>query len=232
MHGISEALRFESISHSFAATQLCPQPISSAHNSRFAHNSLFTPSTCPTTLYRFEKKVIQSSNTFFLSSSRSFQSGRTSSGFVDERARAREASWPANTVYIVSDYFIQLSPDKSEVKYKVRFTVITATRRIHLVPRYIEDLPFDCYIGKVSFFLTYAKIQISAFPIPSCCRCLHLFLKLDSRGRRISLPVHFERNSTEIGSSLGGFKVTVVLGSNLPPVILEIDIGLTAWMDF
>jgi hypothetical protein len=54
--------------------------------------------TIPTTLYRFEKKVIQSSSVCFSLSSRSSHSGFTSSAFVLVRARAREASWPANTV--------------------------------------------------------------------------------------------------------------------------------------
>jgi hypothetical protein len=54
--------------------------------------------TNPTTLYRFEKKVIQSSSVCFSLSSRSSHSGFTSSAFVLVRARARDASWPANTV--------------------------------------------------------------------------------------------------------------------------------------
>jgi hypothetical protein len=53
--------------------------------------------TIPTTLYRFEKKVIQSLSVPCSFSGRSFQSGRTSSALVEVRARAREASWPANT---------------------------------------------------------------------------------------------------------------------------------------
>ncbi|KAF4635070.1 hypothetical protein G7Y89_g3032 [Cudoniella acicularis] len=57
----------------------------------------FAPSTKPTTLYRFEKNVSQSSNTPFSLSLTSYQSGRTSSAFVEVVARAREASWPANT---------------------------------------------------------------------------------------------------------------------------------------
>jgi hypothetical protein len=61
--------------------------------------------TIPTTLYRFEKNVIQSSSVPFSFSGRSSQFGRTSSTFVEVRARAREASWPANTVL---RYFDQL----------------------------------------------------------------------------------------------------------------------------
>lgn len=34
------------------------------------------------------------------------------------------------------------------------------------------------------------------------------------------LPLHFERNSGVIGSSLGGFSTTGVLGSNLPLVAI------------
>lgn len=59
------------------------------------------PSTIPMMLYRFEKNVNQSSNTFFWSSGRSDQSGRTSSAFVEVMPRAREASWPANTVWFI-----------------------------------------------------------------------------------------------------------------------------------
>jgi hypothetical protein len=53
--------------------------------------------TIPTMLYRLLKKVIQSSRTFLSLSSRSCHSGTQSSGFSDERARAREASLPAKT---------------------------------------------------------------------------------------------------------------------------------------
>jgi hypothetical protein len=36
----------------------------------------------------------------------------------------------------------------------------------------------------------------------------------------VDLPLHFDRNSGVIGSSLGGFKTTGVLGSNLPLVAI------------
>lgn len=55
------------------------------------------PSTIPTTLYRFEKKVIQSSRVDFSLSSRSCQSGLTSSGLVDVFPSALDASFPAKT---------------------------------------------------------------------------------------------------------------------------------------
>lgn len=87
------------ISSFFSAVR--PQILSICVTITLSHQllaQLTHPSTLPTTLYLFEKNVIQSSRTFFLSSSKSSQSGRTSSGFVEERARAREASWPANTV--------------------------------------------------------------------------------------------------------------------------------------
>jgi hypothetical protein len=56
------------------------------------------PSTTPTMLYRFEKNVNQSSSTFFSLSGKSAHSGETSSAFVLVFPRARDASWPANTV--------------------------------------------------------------------------------------------------------------------------------------
>lgn len=59
------------------------------------------PSTIPTILYRFEKNVYQSCNTPFSFSLRSSYSARTSSGFVLVNARALEASWPANTIFVV-----------------------------------------------------------------------------------------------------------------------------------
>jgi len=52
--------------------------------------------TIPTILYRFVKKVIQSFSVPCSFSGRSSQVGRTSSALVEVRARAREASWPAN----------------------------------------------------------------------------------------------------------------------------------------
>lgn len=57
------------------------------------------PSTLPTMLYRFEKKVSQSSRTPFSLSDNVDQSGETSSAFVELKPKAREASWPANTVF-------------------------------------------------------------------------------------------------------------------------------------
>ena len=72
----------------------CPSKFFSAHAFAFSAGLV----TIPTTLYRFEKKVIQSSSVCFSLSSRSSHSGFTSSAFVLVRARAREASWPANTV--------------------------------------------------------------------------------------------------------------------------------------
>ena len=56
------------------------------------------PSTTPTMLYRFEKNVNQSSSTFCSLSGKSAHSGETSSAFVLVFPRARDASWPANTV--------------------------------------------------------------------------------------------------------------------------------------
>ncbi len=53
--------------------------------------------TTPTTLYRLLKNVSQSASVCFSFSSRSSQSGRTSSAFVLVRPSAREASWPAKT---------------------------------------------------------------------------------------------------------------------------------------
>jgi hypothetical protein len=77
-----------------------PSALTPSEGSRFV-----APSTTPTTLYRLLKNVIQSFKTFCLVSSRSSHSGLTSSGFVDVRARAREASWPANTVGGISVLF-------------------------------------------------------------------------------------------------------------------------------
>lgn len=57
------------------------------------------PSTLPTTLYRFEKKVSQSSRTPFSLSDKVDQSGETSSALVELKPKAREASWPAKTVF-------------------------------------------------------------------------------------------------------------------------------------
>lgn len=54
------------------------------------------PSTFPTTLYRFEKKVTQSFSVPFSFSGRSCHSALTSSALVDVLPRAREASLPAN----------------------------------------------------------------------------------------------------------------------------------------
>jgi len=36
-----------------------------------------------------------------------------------------------------------------------------------------------------------------------------------------NLPLHFERCSTVIGSSLGGLRVTGTLGSNFPAMVAE-----------
>lgn len=66
--------------------------------SLFSSGSKFcAPSTNPTILYRFEKNVFQSFSTPFSLSSRSNHSGDTSAADVEVLARAREASWPANT---------------------------------------------------------------------------------------------------------------------------------------
>lgn len=62
-----------------------------------SHSVFVAPSTTPTTLYRLEKKVIQSFKTPFSLSSRSCHSGSASSGLVEVFPRALEASLPANT---------------------------------------------------------------------------------------------------------------------------------------
>ena len=54
--------------------------------------------TCPIMLYRLLKKVNQSFSTCFSLSAKSSHSGRQSSTFRDDSARAREASLPANTI--------------------------------------------------------------------------------------------------------------------------------------
>ena len=85
-------------SDSFSATQ--NTHIAPLDTSAYAASSKFVaPSTRPTTLYRFEKKVTQSLSVDFSLSGRSCQSGLTSSGLVDVLPRAREASLPAKTVY-------------------------------------------------------------------------------------------------------------------------------------
>ena len=84
-------------SDSFSATQ--NTHIAPLDTSAYAASSKFVaPSTRPTTLYRFEKKVTQSLSVDFSLSGRSCQSGLTSSGLVDVLPRAREASLPAKTV--------------------------------------------------------------------------------------------------------------------------------------
>lgn len=70
----------------------------SARDASASHSMLVAPSTCPTTLYRLEKKVTQSFKTPFSLSLRSSQLGRASSGLVDVLPRALEASLPAKTV--------------------------------------------------------------------------------------------------------------------------------------
>ena len=60
------------------------------------------PSTTPTTLYLFEKNLIQSLSTPFSLSLRSFHSGETSSGLVEVFPRALEASFPAKTLPAIS----------------------------------------------------------------------------------------------------------------------------------
>jgi hypothetical protein len=103
-------------------------------------------------LYRLLKNVIQSSSVCFSLSSRSSQSGRTSSDFVDVRARAREASWPANTVSkerVVSVGFVVRelgggggNAGCSQVrrgKAEGQGTVVRAAFLVGLVPSYIED---------------------------------------------------------------------------------------------
>lgn len=67
-------------------------PCVAASSSKFV-----APSTTPIMLYLLEKNLIQSFSTPFSFSSKSFHSGETSSGLVDDFARAREASLPANT---------------------------------------------------------------------------------------------------------------------------------------
>lgn len=74
-----------------------PYLLSSHHFPRPSYSRFVAPTTLPTTLYRLEKKMIQSLRTPFSLSSRSCHRGRTSSGFVDDRASARDASLPANT---------------------------------------------------------------------------------------------------------------------------------------
>jgi hypothetical protein len=64
-----------------------------------AASSPFT--TYPTTLYLLLKNVFQSSSVFFFSSSKSSHSALTSSAFVEVSARARDASWPANTIPMI-----------------------------------------------------------------------------------------------------------------------------------
>ena len=59
---------------------------------------LVAPSTFPLMLYRLLKYVYQSFRTFLCSSERSSHSGRHSSGFKEDCARAREASFPAKTL--------------------------------------------------------------------------------------------------------------------------------------
>lgn len=61
------------------------------------HAILVYADTFPTMLYRLLKNVYQSSSTFFSLLSRSSHSGRQSSGFRLDWARAREASRPAKT---------------------------------------------------------------------------------------------------------------------------------------
>lgn len=82
--------------------------------------------TTPTMLYRFEKNVIQSLSVCCSFSGRSSQSGRTSSAFVEVIPRARDASWPANTV---------LNPGEpgTAIRGTSRLTVVGAAFLVHLV---------------------------------------------------------------------------------------------------
>lgn len=75
-----------------------PPPSSPLLTSPRPYPMFVAPSITPTILYRLLKKINQSSSVFFSPSGRSSQSGRTSSGLSDDMPRAREASWPANTV--------------------------------------------------------------------------------------------------------------------------------------
>jgi hypothetical protein len=61
---------------------------------------LVAPCTFPTILYRLLKNVYHSSRTVFSLSSKSYQSGRQSSGLRDEVANALEGSLPAKTIII------------------------------------------------------------------------------------------------------------------------------------
>lgn len=66
------------------------------------YSMFVAPATTPTTLYRFEKNVTQSSRTFFSASVKTLQSATASSSLVDVLPRAREASLPAKTIGQVS----------------------------------------------------------------------------------------------------------------------------------
>jgi hypothetical protein len=104
-------------------------------------------------------------------SSRSSQSGRTSSGFVEVRARAREASWPANTVSkerVISVGFVvrelgggggnagcsQARRGKEEGEGEG--TVVRAAFLVGLVSGYVED--FALIFGLLSALSMWIRL--------------------------------------------------------------------------
>lgn len=93
----------------------------------------------------------QSSKTPFSLSLKSDQSGRTSSGFVEVMAKAREASWPANAIVIGGSgsaclCFVLVDPrgEGYEVgghilRKRLIFTTVGSTWLVRFVASHIKD---------------------------------------------------------------------------------------------
>lgn len=91
--------------------------------------------------------MIQSLRVDFSLSSRSCQSGLTSSALVEVLPRAREASLPANTgarqVLAMSQQEDVVCLDQRGTRQAVKLTVVGASRLVRLVACYVVDDTLD-----------------------------------------------------------------------------------------
>lgn len=173
-------------------------------------------------LYRLLKKVYHSSSVCFSFSSKSYHSGTQSSGFSEDLARAREASFPTKTTSQHHEYHVSLCKrvgaigDPVCVRAHRELTTVLPRRTVGSVTSDIENGAFDSHQGWAAGIRTYEQQA--------------MFVSRHSRKRRyrgergtrgcMCIPSHLANSSVEIGSSFGGSSWTGTLGAKRSDMVV------------